>query len=138
MKKVGVWLDKRVAYVISNNDNETEEIRTVFSKTEEREGILKAYRDKVKQGSSEKLSDKKLLEQDKNELNLFFNEILSHILDADEIVLFGPSLTAERLYKRLEIQNPLLKDKVRDVIKADSMTKNQIGALVKNYYKNKK
>ncbi len=137
MKKVGVWLDKRVAYVISNNDSGTDEIRTVFSKTEEREEILKAYRDKVKQGASEKLSDKKLLEHEKNELNLFFNEIVNHILDADEIVLFGPSLTAERLYKRLELQNPLLKDKVKDVIKADSMTKNQIGALIKNYYKNK-
>ena len=136
MKKVGVWLDKRVAYIYLENDSGTEEMRTVYSKTEEREEILKAYRDRVKQGATEKLSDKKLLESEKNELNLYFTEIVNHFLDADEIVLFGPSLTPERLYKRLEVQNPLLKAKVKDVIKADSMTKNQIRALIKSYYSN--
>jgi stalled ribosome rescue protein Dom34 len=136
MKKVGVWLDKRVAYVFLKNDSGTEEMRTVFSKTEEREEISKAYRDRVKQGATEKLSDKKLLEHEKNELNLYFTDIVNHFQDADEIVLFGPSLTAERLYKRLEVQNPLLKAKIKDVIKVDSMTKNQIRALIKNYYSN--
>ena len=136
MKKVGVWLDKRVAYIFFEEDNGKEGIRTVFSKTEEREETIKAYRDRTKHGATEKLSDKKLLEFEKNELNLFFTEIVNHLLDADEIVLFGPSLTAERLYKRLEVQNPLLLAKVKDVIKADSMTKNQIRALIKNYYSN--
>jgi len=136
MKKVGVWLDKKVAYIFFENDRGTEEMRTVFSKTEEREEISKVYRDKVKQGATEKLSDKKLLEHEKHDLNLYFTEIANHFLDADEIVLFGPSLTAERLYKRLELQNPLIKAKVKDVIKADSMTKNQIRALLKNYYSN--
>ena len=137
MKKVGVWLDKRVAHIFLENDSGTEEIRTVFSKTEEREEILKAYRNRVKQGASETLSDKKLLEHDKNELKLYFNEIVNHFLDADAIVLFGPSLTVERLYKRLELQSPLLKDKVKDVIKVDSMTKNQILALIKGYFRTK-
>jgi stalled ribosome rescue protein Dom34 len=136
MKKVGVWLDKRVAYVFLKNNRGTEEMGTVFSKTEEREEISKAYRDRVKQGATERLSDKKLLEYEKNELNPYFTDIVNHFLDADEIVLFGPSLTGERLYKRLEVQYPLLKAKVKDVIKVDSMTKNQIRALIKNYYSN--
>jgi stalled ribosome rescue protein Dom34 len=136
MKKVGVWLDKRVAYVFLKNDSGAEEMRTVFSKTEERDEISKAYRDRIKQGATERLSDKKLLEYDKNELNLYFTDIVNHFQDADEIVLFGPSLTAERLYKRLEVQYPLIKAKVKDVIKSDSMTKNQIRALIKNYYRN--
>ena len=136
MKKVGVWLDKRMAYIFSLNNDEMEEVKTVFSKTEQREEILKAYRDRVKRGFSEKMSDKKLLEYNKNERNLYLKEITDYLLDADEIVLFGPAQTAEKLNKRLELLHPEIKNKVRDLIKVDSMTKNQIRALIKDYYKN--
>jgi stalled ribosome rescue protein Dom34 len=134
MKRVGVWLDKRIAHIFSKNNEEMEEVRTVFSKTEQREEILKAYRDRTKQGFSETVSDKKLLEHNKHEESLYFDEITNYFLDVDEIVLFGPAQTAEKLYKRLTLLHPSVKNKVRDLIKADSMTKNQIRALIKGYY----
>ena len=134
MKKVGIWLDKRIAYIVTVDENKKDEIKTVVSKEEQREEIKKAYRDKVKQGSSEKIKDRKLLEYDKHELKLYFNEVIEQLVGSDQIVIYGPSQTAQKLSVELKLFHTALSEKVQDVIKANSMTKNQIRALIRNYY----
>lgn len=134
MKKVGIWLDKRIAYIVTVDENKKDEIETVVSKAEDREEIQKAYRDKVKQGFSETIKDRKLLEYDKHELKLYFNDIIKQLGSTDAIVIYGPSQTAQKLSTELKLFHAGLFEKVKDVIKAKSMTKNQIRALIRDYY----
>jgi len=134
MKKGGVWLDKRAAYIVAVDDDNKDTVEIVVSKVEQRQEILKAYRDKVKQGFSEKIKDRKLLEYNKHELKRYFKEILEHLVVFDEIVIYGPSQTAPKLFAEMKQLNPQLSSNVKEVLKANSMTKNQIRALIRDYY----
>jgi hypothetical protein len=134
MKKGGVWLDKRMAYIVAVDDDNKDTVEIVVSKVEQRQEILKAYRDKVKQGYAEKTKDRKLLEYNKHELKLYFKEILQQLVVFDEIVIYGPSQTAPKLFAEMKQLNPQLSLNVKEVLKANSMTKNQIRALIRDYY----
>lgn len=52
----------------------------------------------------------------------------------DEIVIFGPAGTGEKFYKNLTKKHFDLSFKVKDVVRTDSMTKNQIKAWVKEFF----
>ena len=49
-------------------------------------------------------------------------------------MLFGPAETGEKLYKEIKVNHPELNHKVKEMIKADSMTKKQVKAWVRKYY----
>ena len=65
----------------------------------------------------------------------FFNNIVSEINEAKSIVLFGPAETSIKFNKELLTNNKQLSTKVKKVVKADSMTKRQVKAWVKKFYK---
>ena len=134
MKKGGIWLDKRMAYIVTVDDEMKDTVEIVVSKVEQRQEILKAYRDKVKQGYSEKIKDRKLLEYNKHELKRYFKDIIQRLVVFNEIVIYGPSQTAPRLFTEMKLVNPQMAKNVKEVLKANSMTKNQIRALIRDYY----
>ena len=134
MKKAGVWLDNRIAYVIGIDEHKNEVIKTVLSKKENRSELKKVFRDKIKQGSKEVVKDRKLIEYNKQALKQYFKEIALELGDADYLVIFGPAEIPLKFNKELKSSNPKLHEKVIEVLKVDSMTKNQTVALVRNYY----
>jgi stalled ribosome rescue protein Dom34 len=134
MKKGGVWLDKRMAYIVAVDDDKKDTVEIVVSKVEQRNEILKAYRDKVKQGFAETIKDRKLLEYNKQELKRYFKEIIQRLVEFNEIVIYGPSQTAPKLFAEMKQLNPHVAKNVKEVKKANSMTKNQIRALIRDYY----
>jgi hypothetical protein len=134
MKKIGVWLDNRTAYVVGIDEHNNEEIRIILSKEENRNDTKKAFRDKIKQGSKEVVKDRKLIEYSKQELKQYFKEIATELGDPECVVIFGPAEIPLKFKKELKSGYPRLHEKVIDVVKADSMTKNQTVALVRNYY----
>lgn len=133
MKKTGIWLDKKKALIVDlENGNET--LLTVKSNVEDFH-ISGGSGTKFKGGPQDVVQDSKYLEREKHQLNNYFKELTSKIDKSDEIVLFGPAGTNDKLYKFLQKKHKVLADKVKDVLKSDSMTSNQIVALVKKYYK---
>ena len=134
MKKVGIWLDKEKAYIVAIEGTK-ERFETVFSEVEfyHPKG---GSRSKTRWGPQEVVQDSRYLEREKQQLKKYFRAIAEKVENADMLALFGPAQTNEKLQKELEITYPSLASKIKKVVKVDSMTLNQIKALVRDFYKN--
>jgi stalled ribosome rescue protein Dom34 len=80
------------------------------------------------------VQDSKYLEREKHQLKAYFNNLADAIGDADAIALFGPAETNEKFRKELSENHKTLAAKLIAVTKADSMTPNQIKALVRDFF----
>lgn len=132
MKKVGIWIDKREAKVVSMKNGNIN-LDTIMSDVEDyHQGGGSGM--KLKSGPQEVVLDKKFLEREKHLLAEYFAQVITAIEDAEDIVIFGPAQTGEKLHQEMVEKHPQFHDKTIPVKKADSMTENQIMAWVKNYY----
>lgn len=134
MKNIGVWLDKEKAFVVTLTEK-GEKFKTILSELEffHPKG---GSRSKAKWGPQDVVQDSKYLEREKHQLKRYFQNIADTIDAADSIALFGPGDTNEKLRKELNDNYPLLSQKVKTVVKVDSMTDNQVKALVRDYFNN--
>ena len=134
MKKVGVWIDKKEAKIISIESG-NEQVETIVSNVED-------YRPsggsgtRLKGGPQDVVQDSKFLEREKHQLADYFKKIIHLIKDADDVIIFGPAQTGDKLYKELSEQK-LYNFENLSVMKADSLTNNQVVAWVKDYYYSK-
>ena len=133
MKHTGVWIDKDKAHIV-RIDNSKETFATILSEIE-------SFRAKggtgqrFKSGPQDVIKDSKYLEREKHQFREYFKTVASTIKDSDALVIFGPADTNQRFYKELKKKYNALAVKVKDVVKADSMTDNQIRAWVRDYFK---
>jgi len=133
MKKTGVWLDQKKALIV-NLEHSKESLITVKSNVEDYH-ISGGSGSRFKGGPQDVVQDSKYLERKKHQLQNYFRELASNLNESDKIVLFGPAGTNEKFYKILQKKFKPISEKVSDVKKTDSMTSNQIVALVKKYFK---
>lgn len=133
MKNIGVWMDKEKAHIITISDN-TEEMTTVYSEIESYH-IGGGSGSRMKGGPQDVVQDSKYLEREKHSFKVYFKEIVAFLKDADAIVIFGPAEAGEKFNKKLQKKYTTIGNKVRAVIRADSMTTNQTRALVRDYFK---
>ena len=133
MKKLGVWLDKEKAHIVTIKD-ENEILTKVNSQVEDYH-VHGGSGTRFKGGPQDVVQDSKYLEREKHQLKAYFKDIIAKIEKADKIVLFGPADTNEKLYKELMQHYKDLSSKVMAVKKADSMTDNQMKAFVRDFYK---
>ena len=135
MKKIGIWLDKEKAHIVTLQD-EKEQFKTVLS-------ALEFFNPKggsgtrLKGGPQDVVQDSKYLEREKQQLKKYFHAIAENVVYADKLVLFGPAKTNEKLRKELELSYPQLAIKIKTVAKVDSMSENQVKALVRDFYNSK-
>lgn len=135
MKKIGIWLDKEKAHLITI-ENDTEYFETVPSELE----FFKpkgGSGTKFKGGPQDVVQDSKYLEREKQQLKKYFHTIADKVVDADALVIYGPAQTNEDLRKELQVSFPQLAAKIKSVAKADSMTDNQTKALVRDFFNTK-
>ena len=132
MKNLGIWLDKKEARIISL-ENENERMDTIVSEVEDFH-IQGGSGTKFKGGPQDVVQDSKYLEREKHQLKAYFKEIASKMKDAKAIVIFGPAQTKEKLRKELQENYKELNTKVKAVKSADSMTDNQVKALVRDFF----
>ena len=132
MKQVGIWLDKQEANgVILNNGKES-----LFNIPSELDFFNPkgGARSKTKWGPQDVVQDSKYLEREKHQLKNYFDKIAGQISDADQITIFGPAEAPEKFVDALKERHPELAAKVKTTETADSMTKNQFKALVKQSF----
>jgi hypothetical protein len=133
MKYTGVWIDKDKAHIIPI-DNGVEEFLTITSD-------MKYYKAKggsgqrFKSGPQDVIKDSKYREREKHQLKQYFKDVADKINDTDALVIFGPASTNQKFNKELKSNYGALASKVKDVVKADSMTDNQIKDWVRDYFK---
>ena len=133
MKKIGIWLDKEKAHVVTLK-YDTENFETIFSELDffHPKG---GSGTKFKGGPQDVVQDSRYLERENHQLKKYFHAIAEEVLDTDILVLFGPAEANEKLRKELELSYPQLAAKIKTMVKADSMTDNQVKALVRDFYK---
>ena len=136
MKNIGVWIDKQKAHIVTI-ENDKEQFKTVNSEIEDY-NVSGGSGTKFKGGPQDVVQDSKYLEREKHQLKSYFKEIASKIDNADSLIIFGPANTNEKFNKELQKNYKKLSAKVKEVRRADSMTNNQVKALVRDYFKDKK
>ncbi|GAA4884444.1 hypothetical protein GCM10023311_03570 [Flaviramulus aquimarinus] len=131
--KTGIWLDKEKAHIVTLNDGKMS-FNTILSNIENFR-IHGGSGTKFKGGPQDVVQDSRYLEREKHQFRTYFKKLVSEINNANAIVLFGPAETGEKFYKELTTHYKDLSAKIKDVTKADSMTKRQIIAWVKDFFK---
>lgn len=122
-KKVGLWIDHKRAVIFSIS-NEGAEIKRISSELESNH----QRSSEVQKESAEKNKDKRLT----GHLNNYYDEILSHIRDAESILIFGPGEAKRELKERLEIEK--LHGNIVGIETVDKMTDNQIVLKVRQRF----
>lgn len=131
-KNVGVWLDKEKALIVSV-ENGNESMNTIMSEVENFH-IHGGSGTKFKGGPQDVVQDSKYLEREKHQLKGYFKDVTSEIEDAHSIVIFGPAQTKEKFRKELQENYKAISAKVKAVKTVDSMTENQLKALVRDSF----
>ncbi|WP_138433217.1 hypothetical protein [Winogradskyella algicola] len=133
MKYTGVWIDKDKAHIVTI-DNGKESFSTISSEIEHFKAKGGSGQ-RFKSGPQDVTKDSKFLEREKQQFKKYFKNIVEEIKDTDSLVIFGPAGTNEKFKKELDKNYNALNTKVKDVVKTDSMTNNQIIAWVRDYFK---
>lgn len=133
MKKIGIWIDKEKAHIVTLS-NDKEHFRTLESELEDFR-IHGGSRSKTRWGPQDVVQDSKYLEREKHQLRVYFKNLAENIKDADAISIFGPGEAKDKFRKEMNEKYPQLAAKIKTVQTADSMTDNQIIALVKDNFK---
>lgn len=134
MKRIGIWMDKEKAHIVRLKE-ETETFETIYSNLDFFKPSGGSRTRSAKWGPQDVVHDSKYLEKEKQQLKTYFNNLADAIGDADAIALFGPADTNEKFKKELENNHNTLAKKLKTVSKADSMTENQVKALVRDYFR---
>lgn len=120
-KKLGIWMDHSIAYLIAFTSDafETITIESEFTQEDKAKAFVK----------SESLMHNK----EDQQLSSYYKKIAEIIEDYDEVLLFGPTNA------KVELFDILRKDKKYgkiqfEIINTDKMTENQKTAFVKDYF----
>lgn len=132
MKNIGIWLDKEKAFIVTIKEN-TEHIEKVLSNIENFR-ISGGSGTKLKGGPQDVVQDSKYLEREKHQTKNYFDTLAAKMKSADAIAIFGPAETYSRFKKELENSYHELNTKVKAVKNVDSMTNNQVKALVRDFF----
>ncbi len=131
MKNIGIWMDKEKAFII--DPNQIEEMITIPSQLDMYK-IHGGSGTRIKGGPQDVVQDSKYLEREKNQLKVYFKQIVNQIKDADKLVVFGPAEAGEKFQKELIENYKAISEKLEGVFKVDSMTENQTQALIRDYF----
>lgn len=133
MKNIGIWIDRKNAKIVRlAEDGET--LETVMSEVEffNRKGNSKP---KTKWGGPQDVVHESTYEErEKHQLKAYFENVVHRIQDADALAIYGPADTGEKFRKELLEKHKQLAEKIVIASKADSMTDNQLIAVVRDFY----
>ncbi|WP_339895463.1 hypothetical protein [uncultured Algibacter sp.] len=133
IKRTGVWLDKEKAIIVMLYNGDIS-LNTILSNIEHFH-VRGGSGTRLKGGPQDVIQDSKYLEREKLQQKKYFKNLASVIKDADAIVLFGPAEIKDKFNKELNTSYKELSAKVKGVVKTDSMTKRQVKAWVKAFFK---
>jgi stalled ribosome rescue protein Dom34 len=132
-RSTGVWLDKEKAIIVTLHNGDIS-VNTLLSNVEYFH-VSGGSGTRLKGGPQDVIQDSKYLEREKLQLKTYFKNLATEIKDVDALVLFGPAEIKDKFNKELNTSYKDLSAKVKDVVTADSMTKRQVKAWVKAFYK---
>ena len=125
-KAAGLWIDHRKAVIVmvSDEGTETKEIESGREKHVRFSGGSRS-----EQGKAEDQRDRQFT----GHLNTYYDEVITHIRDAESILLFGPGEAKGELEQRLA--NKGIGERIVGVETVDKMTDRQIAAKVRQHFR---
>ena len=130
-KTAGLWIDHRKAVIVVVSDK-GEETKVIESKVEKQSAQSAGEPSTSPYESHMVPADDILQRKFTDQLNSYYDEVISLIRNAEAILIFGPGEAKGELKKRLE------RDKLDGLIVAvetvDDMTDRQIAAKVREYF----
>ena len=123
-KKVGLWLDRNKAVIVSITDKGEERKRI----TSDMEHYILYSTVVPGDGSPENIRDKRFWDH----LGEYYDKIIAHIRDATEIQIFGPEVAKYELQKHLESEG--LSERIVSIEDADKLTDLQIATRVQKRF----
>ena len=124
-RAAGLWIDHRETVIVFVG-KEGEETRRIESGMEKR--VRSAGGSHSEDGSAEDQRDRQFT----GHLTQYYDKVISHLLDAESILIFGPGEAKGEFEKRLERKG--LGQRVAGVETVDKMTDRQIAAKVRARY----
>lgn len=130
-RSVGLWIDHKQAYAIWFEDGRVEEILSHIEPPAHYSGGTQLG------GKLNQKADVELHHNDRFRLQLkkYYQQVLSALKNADSIFIMGPGQAKVELEKAIK-KNKSLQKRVLKVETADKMTKNQMIARVRTFYRN--
>ncbi|TLF47080.1 hypothetical protein [Maribacter aurantiacus] len=136
MKNIGIWLDSKNALIVRLNEN-GDSLNKINSGVEFFNRTSTSG-SRVKWGGTQDIThERNYLEKQKRQFKTYFKEVAHAVADCDALALFGPADINEKLKKELEENYPEINRKIVAVKKTDSMTANQIKALIRDFFNNR-
>ena len=123
-KRVGLWLDRNKAVIVSITDNGEERKRI----TSDMEHYVRYSNTVPGDGSPENIRDRRYW----NHLGEYYDSIIAHIRDANAIQIFGPGEAKYELKKHLEEEG--LSEYIVSMEDAEKLTDDQIGVKVEERF----
>jgi hypothetical protein len=124
-KQVGLWIDHSETFLVFIGDGgeETKRIRS---------GMKKHVRFSGGNRSEEGSADDQRDRQFASHLNKYYDDVITHIRDAESILLLGPGEAKGELKKRLASKG--LGGRIVGIETGDKMTDRQIVAKVRQHF----
>jgi len=130
-RNIGLWIDHKQAYVISDQDGIVEVIPSQIEPPAHYSGGTQLG------GKQNQKADTEFRKSDRFRLQLkkYYQQVISALKDANSILIIGPGEAKVEFEKALT-KYKSLQNRVLKVETADKMTKNQMVAYVRKFYKN--
>jgi hypothetical protein len=129
--KIGLWIDHRKAVIVAVS-GKREESSVIESEAEKQPGRFDGVRSTTPYEAQKVQADGRQDIKFADKLNIYYDEVISVLRDAESIFLFGPGEAKGELKKRLEGDH--LAHLIQAVETVDQMTDRQIAAKVREYF----
>jgi stalled ribosome rescue protein Dom34 len=130
-RNVGLWIDHKQAYVITDQDGIVEVIPSHIEPPAHYSGGTQLG------GKQNQKADTEFRKSDRFRLQLkkYYQQVISALKDANSILIIGPG-EAKIEFEKVLMKYKSLQNRVLKVETADKMTKNQMIAYVRKFYQN--
>ena len=129
----GLWIDHKKAVIVAVTDK-GEEVKEITSHVEKQLSRFEGVRSTTPYPAQLVPADDSKQRDLTAHLDKYYDEVISHLRDAELILVFGPGEAKGELVKRIE--NARLSVRIESVEAVDKMTDRQIAAKVRMYLKN--
>ena len=128
-RNIGLWIDHKQAYVISDQDGIVEVIPSQIEPPAHYSGGTQLG------GKLNQKADTEFRKSDRFRLQMkkYYQQVISALRDANSILIMGPG-EAKIEFEKALMKYKSLQNRVLKVETADKMTKNQMSAYVRKFY----
>ena len=130
---IGLWIDHRKAVIVTVSDK-GEKTKVIESMVEKQPGRFAGMRSTTPFEAQKVQADDSHERKFTGQINIFYDEVVSAVREAESILLFGPGEAKGELKKRLERKK--LGGRIEAVETEDTLTDRQIAAKVRDYFQN--